>query len=63
MESASEEDYNDYKRYDLCFNIRHKYNFYVYILFFEMESKKINNDEELIQSDPASCPQNQKGNN
>ena len=27
------------------------------------ESKKISNDQELIQSDPISCPQNQKGNN
>ena len=26
-------------------------------------SKKISNDQELIQSDPTSCPQNQKGNN
>ena len=26
-------------------------------------SKKISNDQELIQSDPISCPQNQKGNN
>ena len=25
--------------------------------------KKINNDQEPIQSDPTSCPQNQKGNN
>ena len=25
-------------------------------------SKKIRNDHELIQSDPTSCPQNQKGN-
>ena len=25
--------------------------------------KKISNDQELIQSDPISCPQNQKGNN
>ena len=25
-------------------------------------SKKISNDQELIQSDPTSCPQNQKGN-
>ena len=24
--------------------------------------KKINSDQELIQSDPTSCPQNQKGN-
>ena len=28
-----------------------------------IKSKKINNDQELIQSDPISCPQNQKGNN
>ena len=27
------------------------------------ESKKISNNQELIQSDPISCPQNQKGNN
>ena len=26
-------------------------------------SKKMSNDQELIQSDPISCPQNQKGNN
>ena len=26
-------------------------------------SIKISNDQELIQSDPTSCPQNQKGNN
>ena len=26
-------------------------------------SKKISNDQELIQSDPTSCPQKQKGNN
>ena len=26
-------------------------------------SKKISNDQELTQSDPTSCPQNQKGNN
>ena len=32
----------------------HKYYF---------KSKKISNDQELIQSDPISCPQNQKGNN
>ena len=30
---------------------------------FETQSKKISNDQELIQSDPISCPQNQKGNN
>ena len=27
-----------------------------------VQSKKIRNDRELIQSDPTSCPQNQKGN-
>ena len=27
------------------------------------KSKKISNDQELIQSDPIACPQNQKGNN
>ena len=27
------------------------------------KSKKTNNDQELIQSDPISCPKNQKGNN
>ena len=30
---------------------------------FQGQSKKISNDQELIQSDPTSCPQNQKGNN
>ena len=30
---------------------------------FRMKSKKISNDQELIQSDPTFCPQNQKGNN
>ena len=28
-----------------------------------MLNKKISNDQELIQSDPTSCPQNQNGNN
>ena len=27
------------------------------------QSKKISNDQELIRSDPISCPQNKKGNN
>ena len=27
------------------------------------EKNRISNDQELIQSDPTSCPQNQKGNN
>ena len=30
---------------------------------YGMESKQISNDQELIRSDPTSCPQNQKGNN
>ena len=30
---------------------------------FSSQSKKLSNDQELIQSDPTSCPQNQKGNN
>ena len=30
---------------------------------YKIESKKISKDQELIQSDPISCPQNQKGNN
>ena len=30
---------------------------------FHMESKKISNDQELIQSDPISFPQNGKGKN
>ena len=29
----------------------------------ERKVKRISNDHELIQSDPISCPQNQKGNN
>ena len=29
----------------------------------DIKSKKISNDQELIQSDPISCPQNQKENN
>ena len=33
------------------------------IRIYNSQSKKISNDQELIQSDPISCPQNQKGNN
>ena len=29
----------------------------------QLRGKKKCNDQELIQSDPTSCPQNQKGNN
>ena len=32
-------------------------------VFADYQNKKISNDQELIQSDPISCPQNQKGNN
>ena len=28
-----------------------------------LRNKKVSNDQELIQSDPTSCPENQKGNN
>ena len=33
------------------------------VILYCVESKKISNDQELIQSDHTSCPQNQKGNN
>ena len=42
-----------------------KIHFKVHLIFkmnFKL-SKKISNDQELIQSDPTSRPQNQKGNN
>ena len=32
-------------------------------IFYFLQGKKISNDQELIQSDPTSCPKNQKGNN
>ena len=31
--------------------------------YSRIQSKKKSNDQEPIQSDPTSCPQNQKGNN
>ena len=34
-----------------------------FVIEKQIESKMISNDQELIQSDPTSCPQNQKGNN
>ena len=34
-----------------------------YLLAVNRKSKKVSNDQEPIQSDPRSCPQNQKGNN
>ena len=36
---------------------------FIRFVFRCKKSKKISNDQELIQSDPKSCPQNQKGNN
>ena len=36
---------------------------YALCLYNFIRSEKISNDQELIQSDPISCPQNQKGNN
>ena len=35
----------------------------VKVISEQLESKKISNDQELIQSDPISWPQNQKGKN
>ena len=35
----------------------------LFLMHRRLSSKKISNDQELIQSDPISCPQNQKGNN
>ena len=33
------------------------------VVLAQLQSKNISNDQELIQSDPTSCPINQKGNN
>ena len=50
-------------------SLAYMYHYIYYILnkdiqeFLVKISKKISNDQELIQSDPTSCPQNQKGNN
>ena len=38
----------------VCFGGTYQYDDHEFIL---------SNDQELIQSDPTSCPQNQKGNN
>ena len=43
-----------------------RYNFgsvYIQWTWQKTQSKKISNDQELIQSDPNFCPQNQKRNN
>ena len=56
---------------------KHKYSFpqapgfctegiFVFAMYFGadyIKSKKISSDQELIQSDPTSCPINQVGNN
>ena len=44
------------------FPILNSIHFYIALKKFA-QSKKISNDQEQIQSDPTSCPQNQKGNN
>ena len=56
--------------YRLVFEMHITIGFHFFNIFFSksieyatMSSKKISNDQELIQSDPISCPQNQKGNN
>ena len=47
----------------ICY-ILHQSEIIVSYLYNSMGTvKKISNDQELIQSDPISCPQNQKGNN
>ena len=49
----------------LFLNERIRFNLHCRLneLGIKLQSKKISNDQELIQSDPISCPQNQKGNN
>ena len=61
----------------VCLSKKKPYRAYVVMLLYStvnkssmsmssrrtLESKKISNDQELMQSDPTSCPQNQKGNN
>ena len=58
-----------------CSSFRTDHNTTINLVFFlefriilrpsgrSKKSKKISNDQELIQSDSISCPQNQKGNN
>ena len=54
--------YARYKHEFVCEKKKKKKNLRFYYRK-EIQSKKISNDQELIQSDPTSCPQNQKGNN
>ena len=44
-------------------NVKEKHEDYGEYVTGLMKSKKISNDQELIQLDPTSCPLNQKGNN
>ena len=39
------------------------HNLFICHMTSRLRSKKISNNQELIQSDPISCPQNQNGNN
>ena len=39
------------------------HNLFICYMTSRLRSKKISNNQELIQSDPISCPQNQNGNN
>ena len=43
-----------------CFSVFH--NIFVQFVFSQ-QRKKVSNDQELTQSNPKFCPQNQKGNN
>ena len=49
--------YGSHRGTDVKFGQSAKVSIWVY------QSKNISNDQELIQSDPTSCPQHQKGNN
>ena len=51
------------KMFKISNNIVFFINVDLFPVIFRKESRKISNDQELIQSDPISCPQNQKRNN
>ena len=44
-------------------SVQNEWNSLIWIIKRYLQSKKISNEKELIQSDSISCPQNQKGNN
>ena len=53
---------NNFQINKIC--VEPKYTLQIIALFLNWkQSKKISNDQELIQSDPTSCHQIQKGNN